>query len=212
LQNKRLEYLRRFLPQFCGLFVVKCAKKMPLYRFELEVTIPPDMVAQRLRSSARESPGLLATIPLGFVPKHAELNRDGGPDRPFVGSVQNHSFRFYRFINYFNLFLPQVSGRITATSKGSRVTVTMFLHPIACAFVVVWLLALGTGAWKAFAGNQASDASLYGPIGGIVFMLVLVTSGFFPEAIKAKHLLQSILRGSPNAPLNRTRTGNERAS
>lgn len=184
---------------------------MPFYRFELETTLRPDEAAERLQSVARESPGFLAMVPLGFVPKHAELAREDEMKRPFIGSVQGHSFRFYRAVHYRNSFLPQVSGKIAPISKGSKVVVTMFLHPIASLFMGACLLAAGIVAWKAFTGNQASDASLYGPIAGIVLGLALVASGFVPEAIKAKRLLLSILCDTPNEPLNRTRADNARA-
>jgi hypothetical protein len=47
----------------------------------------------------------------------------GGP--PFIGSVQDHSFRIRRDIRYRNSFLPLVWGHIVPTPTGTRVIVTV---------------------------------------------------------------------------------------
>jgi cytochrome oxidase complex assembly protein 1 len=156
---------------------------MPLYIFHVDVTAPPDVVAERLRAIVREKRGIWESI-------QATWNRNNPSGPAFIGSVQSSSFRLRRDIHYRNSFLPQIWGRIVSTPNGSRVNVLMFMHPFVVMFMLFWLASIGSIVWKQFSMHGiASDLASYVPDGMFIFGLALSIGGFIPEAVKAKQLL-----------------------
>jgi len=149
---------------------------VPFYRFQIEVNVPTQVVAERLRSIVREKPG--------FWESMAWMSR--GPASPaFVGTVQDDSFKIRRDIRYRNSFLPLIRGRIVPTGTGTRVSVTMFLHPLVAVFMTCWL---------GIAGNIASASPVpLVPWGMCIFGVALTIGGFFPEALKAKRLISDVV-------------------
>ena len=73
------------------------------------------------------------------------------------------------------------------TPTGTRVVVTMFMHPGTIVFMLFWLGVVGRGA---LTDTSANPAILWGMF---IFGVALCGAGFVPEALKAKHLLSSIL-------------------
>src|SRR5260370_20806151 len=136
---------------------------MPLYRFHIDATVPPQAVAERVRCAVRDR--------LKFREYFGQKNPDGPP---FVGSVRDFSFRIRRDIRYRNSFLPLVWGHIVPTPMGARVVVTMFMHPFVLAFMLFWLGMVGWGALK-----SASSAGLRAMF---CFALPLSLPCFIPEA------------------------------
>jgi hypothetical protein len=113
---------------------------------------------------------------------------------PFLGVVQDESFKIRRDIRYRNSFLPILRGRLTAHGLGTRVSVTMALHPLVAIFMGVWLGMVGFGIFRV-----PSSHSLI-PVGMFLFGVALPLAGFIPEAVKAKRLLSDALAHSmPNA-------------
>jgi len=51
------------------------------------------------------------------------------------------TFHMRRDIRYRNSFLPRVHGHVMFDPVGTRVRVTMRLHPVAAGFVLFWLRA-----------------------------------------------------------------------
>jgi hypothetical protein len=154
---------------------------MPIYRFQIDVNAPPQVVAERLRTIVGEKPG--------FGESMAWRSRTS-TDSPFIGTVKDGSFKIQRNVRSRNSFLPLIWGLITPTEIGARLYVTMFLHPLVALFMIFWL---------AIAGNFAltvQPASLVG-VGMFIFGVVLTVAGFFPEAIKAKRLISEVVRVSP---------------
>jgi hypothetical protein len=163
---------------------------MPFYRFQLDVTLKPEAVAERLRSIVRK--------PRGFVESFRDVFKSKDPaDCPFLGSVEVDSFRIRRDIKYRNSFLPQVRGTIIPASNGSAVNITMFMHPITALFMVVWFMGVGAGAVGIVAAQGASGAMASVPFAMFVFGVALVAGGFFPEAFKAKRILSEALGAEP---------------
>jgi hypothetical protein len=157
---------------------------MPLYRFHLDVTVPPLTVTERLRCAVRNGPEFreyLRTMWSGRSPD--------GP--PFIGSVQDYSFRIRRDIRYRNSFLPLVWGHIIPTPTGARVIVTMFMHPFTLTFMLFWLAMVGRVALM----DKSTSPSI--PWGMFIFGIALCTGGFVPEAVKAKRLLSTIVLDLP---------------
>src|SRR5690348_10885919 len=114
---------------------------MPLYRFHLDVPVPPRVVVERLRSAVRNRP----TWRESFSFKWTQAPE---ADKPFIGIVRDDSFRVQRKIQGRNSFLPLVWGRLRSTPTGTRVGVTMFLHPIVAIFTLLWLEIVGSVALR----------------------------------------------------------------
>jgi hypothetical protein len=71
----------------------------------------------------------------------------------------------------------------------------MYLHPLVLAFMLFWLGGVGLGAVAALRQGDGGAATLV-PIGMFVFGVALTLGGFYPEAIKARRLLeQHIVHG-----------------
>jgi hypothetical protein len=100
------------------------------------------------------------------------------------------SFELQRAILYRNSFLPIIRGRIVPIEVGTRVNVTMYLHPVVALFMTFWLGAVG------YALRAASSTSRLPLLLMFLFGVALTTGGFFPEAFKAKRLLSAALRSS----------------
>src|ERR1039458_9653010 len=114
---------------------------MPIYRFHLDVDVPRQIVADRLRAVVGEKPPFWKSLLSGW------RSRDPGTP-PFIGIVDDDSFRVKRDIRYRNSFSPLVWGRFIATPTGTRVNVIMFIHPLVALFMVFWLGTVGHGAFR----------------------------------------------------------------
>jgi hypothetical protein len=156
---------------------------MAFFRFQVDSSLTSQEVLQRIHVLAREAPGFWQSIKESFGAR-----RGGGP--PFIGKVEGDTFRLSRDIHYRNSFLPQVRGRVISSPTGSRVLVTMHLHPVVGAFMLFWLGGVAIGAWAAFTSPQAGSTSTLITAGMFVFGVVLTLGAFYPEAFKARRLLE----------------------
>ena len=111
---------------------------MPIYWFQLDVGELPPMVVQRVQSLVGPEPKL-STREL-FLGRRSEERAE---DPVFVGSVRELSFSIRRYIRYRNSFLPMIRGRLTPIETGTRVSVTMFIHPAVAVFMAFWLTFVG---------------------------------------------------------------------
>lgn len=109
---------------------------------------------------------------------------------PFIGSVQAESFAIRRDIRGRNSFLPRIKGRIIPAPTGSRISMTMFIHPFTALFMIFWLGIVGNGAL------MATSRTALIPWGMFIFGVALTAGGFFPEALKAKRMLSALFRDS----------------
>ncbi len=156
---------------------------MPFYRFQIDSPLPTQTVLLRIRALVREKPGSWQSIKESF-------GRRPDDCPPFIGKVEGDAFRMYRDIRYRNSFLPQVRGSVVSTSRGSRVLITMHLHPLVALFVLFWLSAVGTGALAAFNSQNGNSGLALIPAGMFLFGIVLTVGAFYPEAFKARKLLE----------------------
>ena len=103
-------------------------------------------------------------------------------------------FRVRRDIRYRNSFLPLVWGRIVSGRRGSRVRVTVFMQPLVAAFMAVWFYGLGSVTVSLLEEPDTGPrwAALF-PLGLLLFGVVVISIGFFSEAIKARRLLEHAL-------------------
>jgi len=152
-----------------------------LYRFCIESLLQPAEVSQRIQLLSREAAGLL-TYGWTFGP-------DVGP--PFLGTVKGSRFSLRRDIHYRNAFLPMLKGIIRPSPAGSRVVVIMHLHPFVLVFMLAWFGALGASALSALASHGPVLAIV--PGGLFIFGAVVMALGFYPEALKARRILEENL-------------------
>jgi hypothetical protein len=160
---------------------------MPFYRFEIDVNAQPPTVVERLRTIVRGKLSFREAIRQSFPFNKAE-------GAPFIGSVLDDSFKMRRNIRYRNSFLPMIRGRIASYGVGTRVSVTMFLHPVVVIFMIFWLSMVASVAFS------HPTLSLI-PWGMLAFGVALPVGGFIPEAIKAKRLIVEALTDPVIAPL-----------
>jgi hypothetical protein len=158
---------------------------MPFYRFHIDTPLPADVAVERIRAITRDPPRFLESFREAF-------GRRGADGPPFLGSVQGHAFRLRRDIRYRNSFLPMVWGDVHPGFSGTEVTVTMFLHPVVAAFMLVWLSFIGVTGWT-IAGKDQGPWAL-APVVMFVFGVALTLGAFIPEAIKARRILEGTLR------------------
>ncbi len=115
------------------------------------------------------------------------------------GSVRETSFKLRRNIEpgYYNSFLPRIRGRISLTGGGSRLQVTMFVHPLLAVLMAVWLLM--AGSWALSPIGQGPEILI--AWGMVAFGLVVPPVFFFPEAIKARRLLEELATAGTCVPV-----------
>jgi hypothetical protein len=155
----------------------------PHYWFHIDAAEPPQVIAERVRSVAREAPGWGETF-------RRIWRRDQAPGPPLIGSVEGDSFKLQRAILYRNSFLPIIRGRIVPIEVGTRIKVTMHLHPFVALFMTFWLGAVGYALIAASSTSRLPLALMF------LFGIVLIAGGFVPEALRAKRLLSAAIRSS----------------
>jgi hypothetical protein len=166
---------------------------VPFCRFQIDVDAPPQVVVERLRSIVRDKPT--------FGESLRRMWPFGNPvGAPFIGSVQDESFKFRRDIRYRNSLLPMLWGRVAPNGVGARVYVTMFIHPLVAFFMIFWLGIVGYGA------VSVPSASSVIPSGMFIFGIALRVGAFIPEAIKAKRLTSDAVTNSAAGALPGTAT------
>ncbi len=92
---------------------------IPYTRFTIETTLPVENVTAIL---------LRVVQPKKFWPNPFSNNR-----KQFEGTVSRGGFRIVRNIYYLNSFIPDIKGEFDSSGSGTRIKITMAIHP----FVVV---------------------------------------------------------------------------
>ena len=132
------------------------------------------------------------------MPRRSWAERFRPAAKPFEGEVTADGFRISRSINYRNSFLPVITGRFSASDRGTRIEIRMSLHPAVVIFAFVWLSGVGScalisvGSW--FTGNFETGSLI--PPAMLVFFYVMVMGGFQWEANQAEPLLTHRLSAS----------------
>jgi hypothetical protein len=160
---------------------------MPFYRFHLDTPLSESAAFERIQEFTRtRRRSFREWIAVNIT------REDNTVGPPFLGKIGRGTFRLRRDIRYRNSFLPLVWGRIVPSRVGSRVNVTMFLHPLVAVFMVFWFSGLGYGVVKLWVHRkEAVPFAVLVPVVMILFGVALVLVCFIPEAIKAKRLLES---------------------
>jgi hypothetical protein len=172
---------------------------MPFYRFAVNLSLPVAEVSGRIRAATGAPRGFRGSLRPAFGEAQPSVP-------PFIGHVHEASFRVRRDIRYRNSFLPMVWGRTVAIPSGSQLRVTMFLHPLVALVMLLWLSAVGYGAWTSVTSSDAgSRPGRFVTVGMFMLGIALILGGFIPEAIKAKRLLlEAVGSVAPDNALERT--------
>lgn len=154
---------------------------MAFYRFQLQSHLDTQAVLERIRALVRQRPGFGESLKesIGFR---------SGDNPPFIGTVEGDHFRLYRDIRYRNSFLPRIRGRVSSAPGGTNIDVIMYLHPLVLLFMLFWLTGIGFGVVSTL--RDAKGASALVPLGMFAFGVALTLGGFYPEAFKARRILE----------------------
>ncbi len=159
---------------------------MPFYRFHLDTPLSESAASERIKGLIRPRRSFREWIAFNIT------REDNTVGPPFLGTARASTFRLRRDIRYRNSFLPLVWGRIVPSGVGSRINVTMFLHPLVALFMIFWFSGLGYGVVQLWVHREDAVAfAVFMPAVMILFGVALVLVCFIPEAIKAKKLLES---------------------
>ena len=117
----------------------------------------------------------------------------------YSGTLSNRGFEIRRIIHYQNSFLPRIQGRFESSHQGTTVHITMDLHPLVMAFLLVWSSIWYTAAIPiALSGLATADVplemallSLVAPLAAIVIFGV----AFWAEAKRSRRELTQIIQG-----------------
>jgi hypothetical protein len=170
---------------------------MPFYRCELAASLTAESAIARIQAAVGPPPTFrqLFQRALGRGPAVG--------DPPFIGQVDGSQFRVRRDIWYRNDFRPIVTGRVTSVPAGVRIRLSMFLQPAVAVFMLVWFAAFGlaaaAGALNFLTTPKDAHTGLLAPVAMLIVGAVLVGAGFFPEALKARQLLEQALAAPPKA-------------
>lgn len=150
----------------------------------MEVPLSPEAVAERIRAVTGPPHSSWETF------RRAWGFGKSGP--PFVGYVEDLSFRLRRDIRHRNLFLPMIRGKVAAVPGGSKVSFTMYVHPVVAVYGVLCLSGIGYGIWETATDPRTSGEFLV-PAGFFVLFVAIASGCFFYEAKKARRLIEAAL-------------------
>lgn len=153
---------------------------LPYERFIIETPLLPARAAQALADNVEPR----------------RLLRFGRGEKAFEGEVADNGFSIQRVIGYRNSFLPRIQGTFERSPNGTRVSGTMKLHPLALAFMVVWMGAVAIAAFvilsASLVGHEFEPAALV-PVGMFFFGWAMTSGAFTIEARIAQRRLAEIL-------------------
>ena len=157
---------------------------LPSRRLSLTVAAPPPLVAQRLANA--------------IAPYSTGLKLWRSPDKPFIGDAGEDGFEIRRHIRYRNSFLPIVTGQYAVTAEGTRITVTMQIHPIVLAFMGIWSSFWFIPVTMMLAATSGSERLLilFALLAPLLF-LVIIHKVFNWEANQAEIFLRQTLLSHP---------------
>jgi hypothetical protein len=141
--------------------------------------------------------------------------RFGAGTRPFEGEVEDHTFDLQRIIGYRNSFLPRIRGTIDAIPEGSRISVTMKLHPFVLVFLMAWLGFAAVGCGALLISSLRGSGPAFGAVGpAVMFVLgwAMAAGGFTFEERRATRLLADVMMTRPSARAGQLRVATDGAA
>ncbi len=122
----------------------------------------------------------------------------------FEGELSESGFQIKRIIRYRNSFLPIINGSFSFHENGSKIMITMELHPLVLAFLALWtfpLVAIGLLCLLSLIVSIITTGIIDFDIlvislvliGMFLFCYFLTITGFNIEANKARQILYELL-------------------
>lgn len=149
---------------------------MPLKIVNIDSPYPVEKVRERLRTIMRQEEGLLS----GSLYPNAE----GDDSVAFQGILSGNHFKLRRIVKGRNSFLPTVRGTILPTPSGAEIRLVMTLNPFVAVFMAFWFSAFVLPLLTGQEGPPVLHLAM------IVFGVVLVAVGFYPEANRAERAIR----------------------
>jgi len=116
-------------------------------------------------------------------------------DERFEGDMTPDGFKGHRIIGYRNSFIPQLQIVVTSEARGSRVQITMQLHPLIWIFVAVWATAFVVIAPTLLVTSpNVMTTLLTFLVFGAIYAMTM--GGFWFEANKQEATLRGIFQAS----------------
>jgi len=118
---------------------------------------------------------------------------------PYEGTISSSGFEIRRIIDYRNSFLPNIRGRFDSSSAGTRIRITMGLHPFVTAFLIFW-----NSVWYSVSiphfvfGALSGDIDTFIAMQFVVLPIVLLFvfwCWFWYEAHRSRQELEQLLLG-----------------
>lgn len=124
--------------------------------------------------------------------------------KKFEGNLSESGFTIKRIIRYRNSFLPMINGKFQAQKNGTRILITIQLHPLVLVFMLWWMspligmsLLLLLSLVASIITKGAIEIGILGIFLGLIGMLTfgyfLTLTGFSVEANKARQILDELL-------------------
>ncbi|MFA6061077.1 MAG: hypothetical protein WC736_00580 [Gallionella sp.] len=162
---------------------------MPIYRFKIDVLLPPEVVLDRLQSVTGKRPGAFQLMRTMFGTSNSQANL-------FFGSVKDCCFHLERNIHGKNPFLPCIRGEISPANSGTHINVMMHLQPFVAILQVFGFFVVGRIAFSVLNIQGFWVFTCYA-IFAIVFGVIIPLCAFFYEAKRDKTLLMSLWQKEP---------------
>jgi hypothetical protein len=157
---------------------------MPFRRFHIDTLATPQTIIARLRAEVRQEPD--------FAESFRELWKSKKPEGPvFIGKIDGRTFRIRQVVRGRNSFIPLIRGRIEPIQSGTRIDITMFMHPFVFTFMLFWL---GACAWGIWVNPRELPLLIM-----FVFGATLSIGSFYWEAAEAERLLSRTVADSASS-------------
>jgi len=127
--------------------------------------------------------------------------KKSGADK-FTGKVDDQGFQIRRLIYYKNSFIAVVKGKFEQGSVGTKIDITMTLHPAAMVFEFIWVAGVITIGLIPMLDMVVKDGfrwDMLGLVGRLLFGWLLIQFSFLFEAQKAKKILLQLFSQSEMA-------------
>lgn len=158
---------------------------IPFQKIELITSLPKDEVERILANNIQANKGIVFKFSRATNKKL------------FEGRYSNGEFNIQRVINYKNSFRPQIKGKISAETIGTKITAELKMHEIVIIFMVFWLGGVALASIVAIysmIANGVISYFLFIPIAMLIFGCGMGYFGFKFEADKSINELKRILK------------------
>src|SRR6266446_5332799 len=141
--------------------------------------IPYETLVIDTRLSVSELTESLSTI-IEPPARSFRLLRSANSEKSFEGAVRINHFKIHRISAGRNSSLPMIKGRFAASAKGTRITITLSLHPSVIGFSVLWCAGVGTALTASILNGEPRQS--IGLIAMLIFAYLLSIFSFRLEA------------------------------